>query len=41
MIKGYDIPFGHMGYVQGKYMEFATDDEYTEYVEESEEENDD
>ncbi len=34
MIKGYIVPYGYMGYVNGKYKLFATESEYIEYMEE-------
>ncbi len=34
MIKGYAVPEGYMGYVDGIYMLFATETDYREYVEE-------
>ena len=33
-IKGYVAPFGYMGFVEGRYMLFATEEEYYEYMEE-------
>ena len=33
-IKGYVTPFGYMGLVEGRYMLFATETEYYEYMEE-------
>lgn len=32
MIKGYDVPFGYMGYINGRYMLFVSEDEYLEVV---------
>ena len=32
MIKGYVVPFGYMGLVEGHYILFATEEEYIEYV---------
>ncbi len=34
MIKGYAVPEGYMGYVDGIYMLFATETDYREYMEE-------
>ncbi len=34
MIKGYAVPEGYMGYVDGIYMLFATESDYREYLEE-------
>lgn len=31
-MKGYPIPSGYMGYVNGRWMLFATEDEYVEYL---------
>ncbi len=36
-MKGYDTSSGYMGYVNGKYMLFASEEEYREYVEENSE----
>lgn len=36
MIKGFYMPFGYMGLVEGHYILFATEDEYYEYLEERE-----
>ena len=33
-MKGYDTYAGFMGYVDGEYMLFASDEEYYEYMEE-------
>ncbi len=33
-MKGYNTPTGYMGLVDGKYMLFATEEEYIEYLEE-------
>ena len=33
-MKGYSTGFGYMGYVDGEYLMFASEDEYREYVEE-------
>lgn len=33
-IKGYVVPFGYMGLVEGHYILFATEEEYLEYVKE-------
>ena len=32
MIKGYTVPNGYMGYVEGKYILFASESEYYEYM---------
>lgn len=37
MIKGFYVPFGYMGLVEGHYILFATEDEYYEYLEERDE----
>lgn len=29
-MKGYVIPSGYMGYIDGQYQEFVTEDEYVE-----------
>ena len=34
VIKGYDIPYGYMGFIHGRYMLFATEEEYLEIVRE-------
>lgn len=34
--KGFYVPFGYMGLVEGHYILFATEDEYYEYLEERE-----
>ena len=34
MIKGYTVPNGYMGYVEGKYILFASESEYYEYMKE-------
>jgi len=31
-VKGYVIPEGYMGFVDGQYMLFATENDYLEYV---------
>lgn len=36
-MKGYVVPAGYMGYVSGSYMLFANEDDYFEYVRESQE----
>ena len=36
MTKGYWIGFSYMGKVNGDYMEFSSDTEYYEYLEEEE-----
>lgn len=33
-MKGYSTASGYMGYVEGVYMLFATEEEYLEYLEE-------
>lgn len=33
-MKGYYVPTGYMGYVEGKYMLFASENEYYEYMKE-------
>jgi hypothetical protein len=33
-LKGYVVSEGYMGYVNGKYMLFATEGDYEEYLEE-------
>ena len=32
MIKGYVVPFGYYGLVEGHYILFATEDEYYDYI---------
>lgn len=32
MVKGYAVPFGYMGLVEGHYVLFATETEYYEYL---------
>ena len=32
MIKGYTVPNGYMGYVEGKYILFASENDYYEYM---------
>lgn len=34
-MKGYTVENGYMGYVDGTYMLFASETDYTEYVEEN------
>lgn len=34
MIKGYPVSFGYMGFIDGCYRLFATEDEYLEIVRE-------
>ena len=34
-MKGYYVPYGYVGFVDGKRMIFATEEEYKEYLEES------
>nr|DAH15960.1 MAG TPA: hypothetical protein [Bacteriophage sp.] len=31
-MKGYHVPSGYMGYVDGRWMLFATENEYVEYI---------
>lgn len=33
MVKGYPTPNGYMGFVKGKYMLFASESDYNEYLE--------
>ena len=33
VLKGYITPSGYMGYVNGTYILFATEEEYKEYME--------
>lgn len=33
-MKGYNTSFGYMGYVDGEYLMFASEDEYREYMSE-------
>lgn len=33
-MKGYATPDGYMGYVNGRYMLFASEEEYIEYMDE-------
>jgi hypothetical protein len=41
-VKGYPVPDGYMGYCEGQYRLFSTEDDYREYISEiTEEENDD
>ncbi len=35
-MKGYHVTDGYMGYVDGSYMLFASEQEYKEYLEEKE-----
>ena len=35
-MKGYSVPSGYMGYVDGRYMLFSTESEYYEYISEKE-----
>lgn len=37
MLKGYYVPYGYMGYVEGKYMLFASEADYVDYVKGDEE----
>ena len=32
MVKGYVVPFGYYGLVEGRYILFATEDEYYDYI---------
>lgn len=32
MMKGYPIDYGYMGYVEGRYVLFASEADYYEYV---------
>ena len=32
MLKGYIVPYGYMGYVDGKYILFATETDYIDYI---------
>lgn len=32
MHKGYIVPYGYMGYVDGQYMLFANESEYEDYI---------
>ena len=32
MVKGYIVPYGYMGYVDGRYILFATEAEYIDYI---------
>ena len=32
MIKGYYVPFGYMGYVNGSYILFSTEADYIDYI---------
>ena len=31
-MKGYNVPDGYMGYVDGEYQFFASEDDYKEYM---------
>ncbi len=31
-MKGYNTAYGYMGYVDGKYILFASEDDYLEYI---------
>lgn len=31
-MKGYVVPSGYMGYVDGQYQLFATEDDYIDYI---------
>lgn len=33
-MKGYNTPNGYMGYVEGEYILFASEEDYREYLEE-------
>lgn len=35
-MKGYPVPEGYMGYVEGIYMLFASEQDYREYLEDAE-----
>ncbi len=39
-MKGYDTSNGYMGYVDGKYMLFVSEEEYREYIEDKTESKD-
>lgn len=32
MVKGYIVPYGYMGYVNGRYQLFATETDYIDYI---------
>ena len=32
-MKGYNVEFGYMGFVDGKYMLFASEDDYKSFLE--------
>ena len=32
MLKGYPVAYGYMGYVDGRYILFATEAEYVDYI---------
>ena len=36
-MKGYVVSDGYMGYVNGKYMLFADEEDYRDYIEDSQE----
>lgn len=38
-MKGYDVPEGYMGFVNGEYMLFSNESDYKEYLNEKGEEN--
>lgn len=38
-MKGYVVPSGYMGYVGNRYMLFATEQEYVEFMRKDDEEN--
>ena len=38
-MKGYDTSNGYMGYVEGKYILFASEQEYFEFMEEKKKKN--
>lgn len=38
-MKGYTVESGYMGYVEGRYMLFASEVDYEDYMEDSREEN--
>ena len=39
-VKGYYVPTGYMGYVEGRYMLFASESEYYEYMKECDQNDD-
>ena len=38
-VKGYDVPEGYMGFVDGQYMLFATESDYLDYIRDEEDED--